>query len=59
MSHGVTYTWDLNHDTNQQDYKTKTESLIQRTGSWWPRGTGEEEGKSGIHRGKLSHMQHG
>ena len=56
ISHGVTYTWNLKHDTNLQDYETKTDSQLQRRDLWLPRGTGEEEGELGIHRGKLSYV---
>ena len=55
VSHGITYTWNLKPDTNKHDYETKTDSQLQRRDLWLPRGTGEEEGELGIHRGKLSY----
>ena len=32
--------WHLKYDTNEHIYKTKTDSQIQRTDLWLPRGRG-------------------
>ena len=50
--------WNIKYDTNQHIYKTKTDSQMQGTDLWLPRGRGRRgrEGKErefGISRGKL------
>ena len=52
--------WNLKYNTNQHIYKTKTDSQIQRTDLWLPRGRGGRGGKErefGISRGKLLYIE--
>ena len=36
--HDITHMWNLNYDTDELIYETKTDSQTQRTDSWLPRG---------------------
>ena len=42
IPYAITYTWNLKYDINEHIYETKTDSQIQRTDLWMPRGRGEE-----------------
>ena len=36
--------WSLEYDRNKHVYETETDSQVQSTGLWLPRGVGAEEG---------------
>ena len=42
IPYGITYIWNLNYNTNQHIYETRTDSQIYRTDLRLPRGWGRE-----------------
>ena len=40
ISYEITYMWNLKYDTNELIHETETDSQIQRTDLWLPRGRG-------------------
>ena len=57
ITYDITYMWDLQYDTNEHIYETKTSSQIQRTDLWLPWGRIVAEGKFGISRCKLLYIR--
>ena len=51
--------WNLKYNTNELIYETETDSQIERTDLWLPRGNGVEEGwrEFGTSRGKLLYIE--
>ena len=48
MSYYITYMQNLKYDTNEFIYKTETDSQIQKTNLWLPKGKGQGRAKLGI-----------
>ena len=44
----ITYMWNLKYDTNEHIYETKTDSQIERTDLWMPRGRRGGGGKDPV-----------
>ena len=44
IPYDITYMWNLKYDTNEHIYETETDSQIQSTDLWLPRGRGVGEG---------------
>ena len=51
--------WNLNYGTNEQVYKTETDSHTQRIDLWLPRGKGREWNgwELGVSRYRLLHLE--
>ena len=47
ITYDITCMWNLKYDTNEHIYETETDSQIQKTDLWLPRGWGVEEGRIG------------
>ena len=59
MPYDITYMWNLKYDTNECIYETETDSEIQRTDLWLPRGReggGGMDWEFGISRWKLLYI---
>ena len=48
ISYDITYVQNLKYDTNELIYKTETDSQIQKTNLWLPKGEGEGRDKLGV-----------
>ena len=62
ISHDVTYMWNLKYVRNEQIHETETDSPIQRTDLWLPRGRwvgGGEDWECGVTRCKLLYLAYG
>ena len=60
IPYDITYMWNVKYNTNQHIHETKTDSLIQRTDLWLPRGREFRGGKDwefGISRGKRLYIE--
>ena len=44
----ITYMQNLKYDTNEFIYKTETDSQIQKTNLWLPKGKGQGRAKLGV-----------
>ena len=42
MLYDIIYLWNLKDNTNESIYKTETDSQIQKTNLWLPKGKGRE-----------------
>ena len=47
-SHGITYVWNFKNDTNELDYKSEIDLLIQKAKPRLPKGKGAGRDKSGV-----------
>ena len=48
IPYDITYTWNLKSGTNEPIYETETDSQIQSTDSWLPRGRGRKCNGQGV-----------
>ena len=44
MPYDITYMWNLKYDANELIYKTETDSQVQKTNLWLPKGKRMGEG---------------